>query len=133
MVFFEAEWRSNPGPRASEEDALSTPLRPTWPYVVTYACVSSLSVVPNSVHVYKLGNFGRCLCSLQSWSKAQKWQKSSLIRLRLVTHSVDNFCFPEISFKVCVERCKIVLKTAVGRGENFVSAKGTHARSMILL
>ena len=33
MVFFKRSSRgSNPEPRASEEDALSTPLRPTWPF-----------------------------------------------------------------------------------------------------
>ena len=37
-----------------------------------------------------------------------------------------------VDSKVCVERCKIVLKTAVGRGENFVSANKTHARRMKL-
>ena len=31
VVFFKRSGRGwNPGPRASEEDALSTPLRPTW-------------------------------------------------------------------------------------------------------
>ena len=35
VVFFEMEWPgSNPEPRASEEDTLSTPPRPTWQNVI---------------------------------------------------------------------------------------------------
>ena len=48
---------------------------------------------------------------------------------------VNKYVVEEVAslVKVCIGRCKILLNTAVGRGENFVSAKQTHARSMILL